>query len=208
MNVHNPFPDYQKIITEYGLKLREGNLKSNEAFDKMLTLISSGGLALSMAFIEKLGGVNPTALWCLISCWIFLGLTLLSSLASSLVSIQAHRSAEKFNDEILTEIESSDEVVKITLSNTGLENIFKIQTFIKKQASAIAVMQEKQIKNIDRLNNTNDIITYITSGLLLIGVSLLIIFASLNTLKQNQNGQRTTAQQPIGTQTERTETRH
>lgn len=179
--------EFKENKIQYGEKVFGGLLKSNEAFDKMLVLISSGGLALSMAFVEKLGGENPNNSSYLILSWVFLGLTLFASLLSSLISSEVHRKAYKSNNEILLDIGSLIQAKESVGDNASEEEKVKANSRINKIQSAIKHKIAEQDRNITRLNGLNHKVTYSSLLLLLIGVFFLILFASVNVLDAKPN---------------------
>lgn len=61
--------------------------KSEDDFEKKITYISAGSLAISLTFIEKIVPLkDSTEIWLLICSWIFLAFTLLLNLLSNLYS--------------------------------------------------------------------------------------------------------------------------
>jgi hypothetical protein len=82
---------YQTYIDERK-NLVEGETKSAEQFDRTLVTLAGGGLAVSLAFIEKIAP-NPKkeTLWLLAIAWAGLVLSLLFILCSFLTSQRAYR---------------------------------------------------------------------------------------------------------------------
>lgn len=75
--------------------------KSQDDFEKQLVYLSAGGIAISMAFVEKLTG-QISLTHCkvfLISGWVLLALTLLINLASHVTTIKKHNQTIKEIDD-------------------------------------------------------------------------------------------------------------
>lgn len=97
----------QKVFNE-GLKEHNKNLieiinKSNEHFEKQLSFISGGALALSFIVIEKVlkDFFDTDCKWLLVAGWILLMLTLLLNLFSHKKAIEYHgKSYENINDHL------------------------------------------------------------------------------------------------------------
>jgi phosphoglycerol transferase MdoB-like AlkP superfamily enzyme len=71
------------IYRDYINQLREARLKSYEQFDKTIITMSSGGLALSLAFLKDfIAWSDARNGWCLITSWILFAISLLSVLIS------------------------------------------------------------------------------------------------------------------------------
>jgi hypothetical protein len=69
------------VLTLYRLQV--------DSYGKTLVLLSGGGLALSITFLEKIAGKTPVHVWMLVVGWGLLIATLLSSLSALLLSSQA-----------------------------------------------------------------------------------------------------------------------
>jgi hypothetical protein len=174
--------DYIRIkayLEEYSKQIRDGLLKSHEHFDKTLTLISSGGLVLSMTFVEKVGGANPIFLSFLIISWCFLASTLLLSLTSSILSIRNHNKVDKSLDKVTDKLNSSDWTI--------LEERNKFYS-----------AYDVHVKIVEKTNRGADFLTWAPYVTLLLGSIFLIAFSSINLLSQDTNGKRTikTVNQP------------
>jgi uncharacterized membrane protein len=131
-------------------KFDETRNKSEDDFEKSLTLISAGSLGLSMAFIEKIVTIDDsTNVWTLITGWVFLALTLFLNLISHLISSYYSRiSQEEFD------------------------------------------AKHKDLnKNIDKRNKNITRINWLTVILLIIGISFIVIFASINISKMAKDNQ-------------------
>lgn len=84
----------EKIV----MQLQVVKQKSEENYEKSITLISSGTLLLSLTFIEKIIK-QPVLLWLLIVSWCLLAFTLLTNLISHQVSSHLHeRTVQDFRD--------------------------------------------------------------------------------------------------------------
>lgn len=84
-------------INSYKENLIQVINKSNDDFEKQLSFISAGALALSIAFMDKLAKDLSVAQsrWLLVGGWIFLALTLLSNLISHIYSSNLHNKTLK-----------------------------------------------------------------------------------------------------------------
>ncbi len=72
---------------EFRKSVFENKIKSEDDYEKYITLISSGALGLSITFIEKIVPLkNATEKWILIAGWILLTITLFVSLLSHFYS--------------------------------------------------------------------------------------------------------------------------
>lgn len=61
--------------------------KSDDDYEKNITYISAGTLVLSLTFVEKIVNLGQSSVvWCLITSWSFMGLTLLINLVSHQIS--------------------------------------------------------------------------------------------------------------------------
>ncbi|QMU28112.1 hypothetical protein [Adhaeribacter radiodurans] len=147
--------EHEKYLKELG----DGYVKSTEAFDKTLILISSGGLVLSMTLIEKIIGSEPILNILLVLSWICLALTLTISLTGHFYSTVAHGSA--FNRYIRIVILNTEETINEDLLN--------------KEWSAFIRASNKN----NKILSTNN---YLAFCVLIIGIIFLIIYASINIL--------------------------
>jgi hypothetical protein len=136
--------------------LLESLAKSEDDFEKMITYISAGSLALSLTFIEKIVALDHAEkIWLLIVGWALLILTLLTNLLSHYYSKVLVRQTIYDLDNNVTDIAN-----KITARN----------------------------KKIDAIN----ICCIFT---LVIGLTLFVIFVSLNTIAMSKERPK----QPITT---------
>lgn len=141
---------------EYTREMKERFLKSLDYVDKYTVLISSGGLALSLTFIEKLGGAESPYIGFLIISWVAFALTLMGTLFSHWFSSRFHES---------TFVEYNN------LQNIDLEN----RDLLGEQYAKFVEKTGRYNKRIGRFNN-------FTLATLCAGVTFLILFATLNTL--------------------------
>jgi len=132
--------------------------KSEDDFEKKITQISAGALALSITFIDKIVDIpNAKYFWILILGWILLALTLSINLISILVS-------RKLNMRTLNEIdiETDREVIyenikkrNTTIRNLDLISLIKLLLgiFLIVLFSSININNKKQINmdNKDRI---------------------------------------------------------
>lgn len=141
--------------------LKDNAIKSFEAFDRTMVLISSGGLVLSMTFIEKLADGAAKCPGLLIVSWFFLAITLFFCLVSHLIS------ANNF-------------------FNTAEAHIRLIQ--VKKKT---VVKAKDIIGIHDQINTSNawiEALTYWAFVFLFLGCFMLISFASVNILAPKATG--------------------
>lgn len=146
---------------EYRNSVLENKSKSQDDFEKYINLLASGGIAISLAFIEKIVTIDKAVCKYLIVFGMFLMVvTLLSNLYSHYKSMLDSDATIKDIDE-----EKYDKIFK---------NI------------------EKRNKKINRLNR-------ISIWSLIIGITLIISFATINIYNMNnsnQNGKPTPSPQP------------
>lgn len=79
-------------VQEYRNELVRILEKSNDAFEKQLSYISSGAIGVSMLLVERLFAnlSAPTHKWLLTTGWIVLAITLLINLISHLISFRSN----------------------------------------------------------------------------------------------------------------------
>lgn len=114
---------------EFRKSVYENKLKSEDDYEKYLTLISSGALGLSITFIEKIVNLeHATCKGLLILGWVFLTITLFGSLLS-------HFFSRKYSEKTIDDIDDSSieyDVLskKLEKRNSKLEcfNIVNIST--------------------------------------------------------------------------------
>lgn len=87
---------------EFRKSVYENKLKSEDDYEKYLTLISSGALGLSITFIEKIVNLeHATYKGLLILGWVFLTITLFGSLLS-------HFFSRKYSEKTIDDIDNPD----------------------------------------------------------------------------------------------------
>jgi hypothetical protein len=105
---------------EFRKSVFENKIKSEDDYEKYITLISSGALGLSITFIEKIVPLNnATEKWILIVGWIQLTVTLFISLLSHFYS---RRYSEKTIEDVDNYLEYELISENITRRNKSLEN--------------------------------------------------------------------------------------
>lgn len=187
---------------EYQRKLEDGQLKSHEAFDKTLILISSGGLALSMVFVEKLGGSDPVNAGWLVASWIFLGITLLLSLTSALISTRDYATQIKEFGNLTELYEKSIRLDRelAAIEDTGpAEVVAQLTSEFKAAAKEADDFHVVYGETIARLNARISFLTFSPYATLLIGVGCLIYFASTNILNPKPDATRTKTESTVNT---------
>jgi hypothetical protein len=101
---------------EFRKSVYENKLKSEDDYEKYLTLISSGALALSITFIEKIVNLNnATCKGLLIAGWVLLTITLLGSLLS-------HFFSRKYSEKTINDIDDTNIEFEVLLTNLEKRN--------------------------------------------------------------------------------------
>ncbi|QCR23779.1 hypothetical protein [Pontibacter sp. SGAir0037] len=196
--------DLKIDFKHYSDQLRSGLLKAHEQYEKTLILISSGGLVLSMALMEKIVGNNPINIEYLVTPWIFLGLTLLLSLASTIWSIHVHTVVERSWVKVSNEYSNLDfNDHEETLS--AKDRLKKLRQ-IEQSSDEVMEMFRSHYDLTKRFDDNSNFTTYAPLITLLVGVCSLIYFSSTNVLNPQKNDQ-TTSTQTSTAKTERTQTR-
>ena len=86
---------------EYRKSVYENKIKSEDDYEKYITLISSGALGLSITFIEKVVPLQTaTSKWLLIVGWVLLTVTLL-------VSLLSHFFSRKFSEKTIEDVDNN-----------------------------------------------------------------------------------------------------
>ena len=87
---------------EYRKSLLEQKSKSDDDFEKYITLISSGALGLSLTFLDKITPLDKAVyIWIVATGWILLTLTLLLNLYSHFLSSKyTTKSIDEIDDEV------------------------------------------------------------------------------------------------------------
>lgn len=118
--------------TEFRNSVYETKSKSQDDFEKYINLIASGGLAITIAFFDKIVDINKAFCIALIVIgWILLVLTLLLNLISHYLSIQySQKTIDEINDEkyddVFTNVASRNKIV----DTLNLISIFSLITGI------------------------------------------------------------------------------
>lgn len=112
---------------EYRLSILEQKSKSEDDFEKYITFIASGGLGLTLTFMDKIVGVKESVCkWTLIVGWFCLALTLF-------VNLLSHYLASKHNSKTIQEIDDDipyeDLVTNIDGRNGLVSNLNLITIF-------------------------------------------------------------------------------
>lgn len=137
--------DAEEEFNNYRRELYETKSKSEDAFEKYITFISSGALALSLTFIEKITKLeNSSYSFLLISGWVLLTLTLFLNLIS-------HYFSKKYTELTIEDLYNNDSTDVLT-------------------------------KKIKKRNSRIDLLTLISIITLFLGISLIVIYISLNAL--------------------------
>ncbi|MET4142624.1 hypothetical protein [Pedobacter sp. UYP1] len=150
--------------------------KSDDDYEKNIVYIAAGTLVLSMTFLEKIIKVEvSTGVWFLILSWILLALTLLGNLVSHQLSSVFHETCRDLYEQCgkLSEDASEED-----------ENDFKTKLDIAE-------------KKFSWCNNTMRNLNWATTFSLFIGISLMVVFCSVNALNasktvDNTNNQKNT----------------
>ena len=101
---------------EFRKSVYENKLKSEDDYEKYLTLISSGALALSITFIEKIVILNNAICkGLLITGWVLLTITLLGSLLS-------HFFSRKYSEKTINDIDDTNIEFDVLLANLEKRN--------------------------------------------------------------------------------------
>lgn len=100
---------------EFRKSVYENKIKSEDDYEKYITLISSGALGLSITFIEKIVPLNSAInKWVLIFGWVLLTVTLFAGLLS-------HFFSRKYSEKTIEEIDN-DENIDLIISNINKRN--------------------------------------------------------------------------------------
>lgn len=114
----------------------ETKSKSQDDFEKYINVIASGGIALTIAFFDKIVKIETAGyIWIIIMGWILLVITLLSNLISHYLTIQyAVKTINEINDKLYDSIFNN---VKIRNKRTTILNIISIIALFTGIASII-----------------------------------------------------------------------
>ena len=117
---------YQVYLDERK-SLFNASLEQSRLFDKAILTLASGALGLSLTFIRQIvpEGCEPRNIYSLIVSWIFLALSILSTVVSFLTSVKA--CAKQIE---IMEKETSKDNSNCYRRITGYLNIFSVLCFI------------------------------------------------------------------------------
>lgn len=72
-----------------------------QEYDKAVMALSGGGLGISLGFLHGNAEKHLELVWCLITSWVFFGLSLFSTLVSFRISYRAHhRAIEQVDNQV------------------------------------------------------------------------------------------------------------
>lgn len=113
----------------FKISIHETKSKSQDDFEKYINVIASGGLALTIAFFDKIVNINFAIFkGFIIGGWVLLVLTLLSNLISHYLSIKhSEKTIDEINDK---KYDCIDENVKRRNLIMSFLNKFSITTLI------------------------------------------------------------------------------
>lgn len=104
---------------EFRKTVYENKIKSEDDFEKYITLISSGALGLSITFIEKIVPLQiATSKWLLVLGWVLLTITLF-------VSLFSHFLSRKYSESTIEDVDNDLDY------NTVSENIKKRNKYLE-----------------------------------------------------------------------------
>ncbi len=99
---------------EFRNSVYETKSKSQDDFEKYINVLASGGLAITIAFFDKIVDVTTAKyIWLIICGWIFLVLTLLINMISHYLSINYSQKTineinEKDYDSVFTNVKKKE----------------------------------------------------------------------------------------------------
>ncbi|MDQ7918410.1 hypothetical protein RBU60_12590 [Mesonia sp. MT50] len=106
---------------EYRLSILEQKGKSDDDFEKYITFIASGGLALTLTFINEISPLKESIyVWTIVVGWFFLAATLFLNLLSHFLSSQYN---EKTIQNIDEEIDYETLLKNIEIRNKVISNL-------------------------------------------------------------------------------------
>ena len=109
----------QQVYLEHRRELVVGEMEQARSYDKHILTLASGGLALSVVFLQHVAP-NPVC-WTftfIILAWLAMTLCILSTLLSFLLSQAAYRQARDDADEAMRTLEGHEPPVKPNLCST------------------------------------------------------------------------------------------
>lgn len=137
---------------EFRKSVYENKIKSEDDYEKYITLISSGALGLSITFIEKIVPLNSAIYkWVLILGWVLLTITLFVSLLSHFFS---RKFSEKTIEDIDNDLEYESISENITKRNEYLE-YFNFSTITTLFLGIISIVVFVSINIYNMSNNPN-----------------------------------------------------
>lgn len=108
---------------EFRKSVFENKIKSEDDYEKYVTLISSGALGLSITFIEKIVPLNSAIeKWILILGWILLTITLF-------VSLLSHFFSRKYSEKTIEDIDNDIEYELISGNITSRNKCLEVFNF-------------------------------------------------------------------------------
>lgn len=141
---------YQEVTKE----IKDTWNKSLDTVDKHTVLISSGALALSLTFVEKLGGIGSPYLLVLLLAWLCFAFTLM-------VTLYCHRAYSKVHE----------------LAFGAAHRAFQANP---QERINLKSINQKQLREIIKRNNSIESLNRWAFRILCLGVAALIVFVSLN----------------------------
>jgi len=137
---------------EFRKSVYENKVKSEDDFEKYITLISSGALALSITFIEKIVPLNlANVKWILIVGWVLLTVTLFVSLISHFYS---RKFSESTIDDIDNNLDYQSILANINKRNKSLEWL-NVSTISSLFLGIISIVIFVSINIINMSDNSN-----------------------------------------------------
>jgi len=110
-----------KELKDYRKSILEQKSKSDDDFEKYITLIASGGLALTITFIDKISPFETSVvIWLMILGWVFLSITLFLNLLSHYLS---SRYNEKTIDDLDKDISYENLTCRIDKRNSIISTL-------------------------------------------------------------------------------------
>lgn len=109
----------EKEWADFRNSVYETKSKSEDDFEKYINLIASGGLAITIAFFDKIVDINKTGfIFLIIIGWVLLVCTLISNLISHFLSISYSQKTideinEKKYDDVFTNLKKRNKTIKL-----------------------------------------------------------------------------------------------
>lgn len=144
--------DNEQLIDEYWNNIQKSIDSIEIDFEKKLTYISAGALALSLTFLDKIVDITKAEfLWIIILGWIFLIITLCVNLSSQLYS---KRCCWNVMDDIEKGLDQNKIKINVDRRNKKIEKI-NIITLLSLCLGIVMIIIFSTI-NIENRNNTKD----------------------------------------------------